>query len=123
MHSPLQLRSTIETTSKALHRWPPWIWPLVAIIITVVAVAGYFERGTLHDLFFGPSLPPAIVVSGNIEAHQAVLGLKTVQSSIVELPFDEGQWVEKGTLIARLDDSDYRQQVAVNRAALEMQER
>jgi len=52
-----------------------------------------------------------------------VLGFKTVQSRIVELPFDEGQWVEKGTLLARLDDSDYRQQVAVNEATLDMQTR
>ena len=123
MHSPLHLRSTIETTAKALHRRPSWTWPLVALIVAAVAVVGYFERGTLHDWFFGSGLPPPILVSGNIEAHQAVLGFKTVQSSIVELPFDEGQWVEKGTLIARLDDSDYRQQVAVNEATLETQRR
>lgn len=123
MHSPLHLRSAIETTAKALPKQPSWRWPLVAIIVAAVAVAGYFERSTLHNWFFGPSLPPAIVVSGNIEAHQAVLGFKTVQSRIVELPFDEGQWVDAGTLIARLDDSDYRQQVAVNEAALEMQTR
>ncbi len=123
MHSPLHLRSTVETTAKALHRRPSWTWPLVAIIVAAVAVVGYSERGSLHNWFFGPRLPPAILVSGNIEAHQAVIGFKTVQSSIVELPFDEGQWVEKGTLIARLDDSDYRQQVAVNEAALEMQQR
>jgi len=123
MHSPLLLRSTIETTAKALHRRPLWTWPLIAIIVAAVAVVGYSERSTLHDWFFGPRLPPAILVSGNIEAHQAVLGFKTVQSSIVELPFDEGQWVEKGTLITRLDDSDYRQQVAVNESALEMQKR
>jgi HlyD family secretion protein len=122
MHSPLHLSSTIQTTKKAPHRRPSWTLP-IAIIIAAVAVAGYFERGTLHDWFFGPSLPTAILVSGNIEAHQAVLGFKTVQSSIVELPFDEGQWVEKGTLIARLDDSDYRQQVAVNQATVESQRR
>ncbi len=123
MHSPLHLRSTIETTAKVLHRWPSRIWPLVAIIAGAVGVISYSERGTLHDWLFGSGLPPVILVSGNIEAHQAVLGFKTVQSSVVELPFDEGQWVEKGTLIARLDDSDYRQQVSVNQAALEMQKR
>jgi HlyD family secretion protein len=64
-----------------------------------------------------------IVVSGNIEAHQSVLGFKTVQSRISELPFDEGQWVDAGTLIARLDDSDYRQQVAINEATVDMQQR
>jgi HlyD family secretion protein len=66
---------------------------------------------------------PVILVSGNIEAHQSVLGFKTVQSRVVELPFNEGQWVKTGTLIARLDDSDYRQQVAMAEATLEVQRR
>jgi HlyD family secretion protein len=64
-----------------------------------------------------------ILVSGNIEAHQAVLGFKTVQSRIVELPFNEGQWVEAGTLISHVDDSDYRQQVTMAEATLEVQKR
>jgi len=67
----------------------------------------------------GSQAVPVILVSGNIEAHQSVLGFKLVQSRIVELPFDEGQWVDAGTLIARLDDSDYRQQVAINEANVE----
>jgi HlyD family secretion protein len=53
-----------------------------------------------------------LLVSGNIEAHQSVLSFKTVQSRIVALPFDEGQWVKAGSTIARVDDADYRQQVA-----------
>ena len=52
-----------------------------------------------------------------------MLGFKTVQSRIVELPFNEGQWVKAGTLIARVDDSDYRQQVSISEAALEVQKR
>ena len=59
-----------------------------------------------------------LVLSGNIEAHESVVAFKSVQSRIVELPFDEGQWVEAGTLLARLDASDYRQQVAIDEAAL-----
>ncbi len=94
---------------------------LVAVVIVGAAAAAYFARGTLHDWFAGPQVAPTILVSGNIEAHQSVLGFKTVQSRIVELPFDEGQWVDAGTVIARLDDSDYRQQVAINEAALDMQ--
>ena len=51
-----------------------------------------------------------------------MLSFKAVQSRIVELPFDEGQWVRKGDLIARLDDSDYRQNVETARAALDQSE-
>jgi HlyD family secretion protein len=60
----------------------------------------------------------SLMVSGNIEAHESVVSFKSVQSRIVELPFDEGQWVRKGTLLARLEDSDYRQNVKVAEAAL-----
>jgi HlyD family secretion protein len=46
-----------------------------------------------------------------------------VQSRIVDLPFNEGQWVKAGALISRVDDSDYRQQVAMAEAAMEVQTR
>jgi HlyD family secretion protein len=61
----------------------------------------------------------SLTISGNIEAHESVLSFKQVQSRIVELPFDEGQWVHQGDLIARLDDADYRQNVEVARATAE----
>ena len=95
---------------------------IAVVVIVGVAVTAYFARRPLQSWMFGPSVA-TILVSGNIEAHQAVLGFKTVQSRIVELPFDEGQWVDAGTLIARLDDSDYRQQVAINQAALDVARR
>jgi HlyD family secretion protein len=78
-------------------------------------------------LYFAVRLLPArsaanhgLLLSGNIEAHESVVAFKSVQSRIVELPFDEGQWVEAGTLLARLDASDYQQQVAIDKAALRM---
>jgi HlyD family secretion protein len=124
MHAPLALRSKIETVTKTRFKWASKpIWAVAALVLAIAAVAGYFARGPLQSVLFGPAAAPVILVSGNIEAHQSVLGFKSVQSRIVELPFDEGQWVDAGTLIARLDDSDYRQQVAINEAAVEMQQR
>ncbi len=93
----------------------------VIIIITVLllAVGGW----TGYSLFFNDAqAPDNLLVSGNIEAHESVVSFKAVQSRVIELPFDEGQWVKAGTLLARLDDSDYRQQVAINEAALRVQE-
>jgi HlyD family secretion protein len=130
MHAPIDLRSKIETAVRSTlgssGQSPgnvPRRLAFIALIVVAGAIAIFFERRPLHDLFFGPQAAAAILVSGNIEAHQSVLGFKTVQSRIVELPFDEGQWVEAGTLIARLDDGDYRQQVAVSDANLDMQNR
>src|SRR5579864_665348 len=97
------------------------------IVAGVLLVGGAIAAGWNQDAvlrWLAPSREAiAIMVSGNIEAHQSVLGFKTVQSRIVELPFNEGQWIGSGTLIARVDDSDYRQQVAMAAAALEVQKR
>jgi HlyD family secretion protein len=64
-----------------------------------------------------------LLLSGNIEAHESVLSFKSVQSRIVKLPFNEGQWVSKGTLVAAVDDSDYRQQVLIAEANFAVQQR
>ena len=123
MHAPFTIRSTLQEIKAATPgRKHGWLITAI-VVIAVVAVAAYFARRPLQGWIFGPSAAATILVSGNIEAHQSVLGFKTVQSRIVELPFDEGQWVDAGTLIARLDDSDYRQQVAINEAALDMARR
>jgi len=97
-------------------------WTLSAAAVVAVALgAAYFYTGTIVDAVSRRGTPETLLVSGNIEAHQSVLGFKTVQSRIVELPFNEGQWVKAGTLIARLDDADYRQQVAIAEATLNVQ--
>ncbi len=64
-----------------------------------------------------------LILSGNIEAHESVLSFKTIQSRITELPFDEGATVKAGTVLARTENADYRQQVAIDFAALEVQQR
>ena len=95
----------------------------LACIVAGAAIAAIWKRDALMAWLGDGNGAGTIVVSGNIEAHQAVLGFKTVQSRIVELPFNEGQWVKAGTLIAKVDDSDYRQQVTISEAALEVQKR
>ena len=89
-------------------------------LLTIAAVVGWiaFERI--------PGQGPAgnqLPLSGNIEAHESLVSFKTVQSRIVELPFDEGQWVTAGTVLARLDAVDYSKQVEVNEAAVAVAQR
>jgi HlyD family secretion protein len=95
----------------------------VACLVAGVGAAALWQRDALTRWLTGADGTATIVVSGNIEAHQAVLGFKTVQSRIIELPFNEGQWVKAGTLISRLDDSDYRQQVTMAESTLDVQRR
>jgi HlyD family secretion protein len=94
-----------------------------AFLLLGGCAAAWWYRGALVQWLRASDQAPTILVSGNIEAHQSVLGFKTVQSRIVELPFNEGQWVKGGTLISRVDDSDYHQQVTMAEAALEVQAR
>jgi len=64
-----------------------------------------------------------LTLSGNIEAHESVLSFKSVQSRIIALPFNEGQWVRKDTVLAVVDSADYQQQIAIAQGSLDVQKR
>jgi HlyD family secretion protein len=93
-------------------------------VIVILIVALFVGAGwAAHSFVFQTTDPTnTLLVSGNIEAHESLISFKTVQSRIIDLPFDEGQWVTAGTQLARLDDSDYRKQIDVDQAALLVQE-
>ncbi len=88
---------------------------IVLIILLAAALAGastyYYLNKKNHEN------GTVLKISGNIEAHESMVGFK-VQGRVVELPVEEGQPVETGDLIARLDQSDYRQQVDIDEAVL-----
>jgi HlyD family secretion protein len=62
-----------------------------------------------------------LTLSGNIEAHESLVSFK-VQGRVVDLPVEEGQRVEPGALLARLDDADYRQKVRIGEATVHVRE-
>lgn len=93
-----------------------WILVLGLLAAGAVIAAQFFPR-----IFETPESDDRLLVSGNIEAHESVLAFK-VQGRVVELGVEEGQWVEKGAVIARLDDDDYRQQVALDAATLRVRQ-
>jgi len=92
---------------------------LLAVGLAALGIAG--AVATIHlGRRAGSRAETTLLVSGNIEAHESILAFKRVQSRIVELPFDEGQWVEAGTVLARLDDADVRQQAAIDASLVRM---
>lgn len=102
---------------RLLHKHPRTV--LLVLSVLVVGLGSAALAG-----WFSPAPPPdTLLVSGDIEAHESLLSFKTVQSRIVVLPFDEGATVKAGTLLARADDADYRQQVTLAETALEVQVR
>ncbi len=88
---------------------------LLLLAAAVAAAAAFYPR-----LFRKTQETNTLRLSGNIEAHESVVGFK-VQGRIIELPVQEGQWVEAGTLLARLDGDDYRRQAEMDEAALRVQ--
>src|SRR5450755_1883533 len=95
----------------------------VAVAAVIAVVVGAAFREPILRRWDPSSNNNTLVLSGNIEAHESVLSFKTVQSRIVQLPFNEGQWVTKGALVAAVDDSDYSQQVSIAEANLAVQQR
>jgi HlyD family secretion protein len=95
------------------------VLPVAAAALAALGVAAW----QWPSLFHRGIQSAGLLVSGNIEAHESVVGFKSVQARIVELPFNEGQTVAAGTLLARVDDTDYRQQVRMAETALEVQRR
>jgi HlyD family secretion protein len=88
----------------------------VFFLFLIVALAG----GLFYYFFFVKEKgdgDPSLKVSGNIEATEIDLGFK-ISGRIVRIHVQEGDWVEKGKVIARLDDEDLRQRLELARATL-----
>jgi HlyD family secretion protein len=87
--------------------------PVLIVLAALIAAGVYF-----YPRFTKRSEPGnEITLSGNIEAHESLVSFK-VQGRIVDLPVEEGQWVETGALLARLDNADYRQRVRIDEAGV-----
>jgi HlyD family secretion protein len=85
--------------------------PILIVLVVLIAAGVYF-----YPRFKKAAKPQNdLVLSGNIEAHESLVSFK-VQGRIVELPVEEGQSVEAGALLARLDDADYQQHVRIDEA-------
>src|ERR1035438_5347433 len=91
--------------------------PLLILLAAVIATGVY-----LYPRLTRKSEPEnQLTLSGNIEAHESLVSFK-VQGRVVDLPVEEGQWVETGALLARLDDADYRQKVRIDEATVHVRE-
>jgi HlyD family secretion protein len=91
--------------------------PILIVLAALVAAGVYF-----YPRFTKSSKPQnEIVLSGNIEAHESLVSFK-VQGRIVELPIEEGQSVDKDSLLARLEDADYRQRVRIDEAGVHVRQ-
>jgi len=83
-------------------------------LILIAAIAGFlyylYTRDKKEEDTF-------IKISGNIETTEVNVGFK-IAGRIVSLSVQEGDWVGKGKVLAKLDDEDLRQRLELARATL-----
>ena len=93
------------------------IIPVVILLAAAVAAGVYFYPRFACK----PTPANQLTLSGNIEAHESLVSFK-VQGRIVELLVEEGQQVERGALLARLEDADFKQRVRMDEAGVRVRE-
>ena len=85
--------------------------PIVAVV-AIAAVAGYYIYGRLH-----PANTNTLSVSGDIELTQVDISFK-VPGKLIQLNVDEGAYVKKGMVIARIDRDQVESQRSRDEASL-----
>jgi HlyD family secretion protein len=88
-----------------------FILPTLALL-AVAAVAGYYIYGRMH-----PKNTNTLSVSGNLELTQVDISFK-VPGKLIELNVDEGTYVKKGMVIARIDKDQVESQRTRDEASL-----
>ena len=90
-------------------------------VLVLLAIGGAVVY--LHPQWFRKPVDENVLkLSGNIEAHESLVSFK-VTGRIIDLPVDEGMTMKAGDLLARLDNDDYRQQVAEDESAIRVRNR
>lgn len=87
--------------------------PVVIVLAAAIAAGIYFYPRFAKK----PAPANELTLSGNIEAHESLISFK-VQGRIIDLPVQEGQQVDQGALLARLEDADFRQRVRIDEASV-----
>jgi len=91
--------------------------PIAILLAAAIAAAIYFYPRLTKK----PAPANQLTLSGNIEAHESLISFK-VQGRIVDLPVEEGQQVEQGALLARLEDADFKQKVRIDETGVAVRE-
>jgi HlyD family secretion protein len=87
---------------------------VIPVVLLVAVVAGLITYLSTRNQRENDHV---INISGNIEATEVDVGFK-ISGRIVERPFEEGAWVEKGRVLAKLDNEDLKNRLEVAGATL-----
>ena len=87
---------------------------ILIIVLIAILIAGLLYYFLTRNKKEGDDL---IRVSGNIEATEVDVGFK-IPGRIISFSIQEGDWVEKGKMLANLEDEDLRQRFVLAQATL-----
>jgi HlyD family secretion protein len=87
---------------------------ILLIVLIALIIAGLLYAFFTRDKKEGNDF---IKVSGNIEATEVDVGFK-ISGRIISRSFEEGDWVDEGKVLAKLDNEDLRNRLDVARATL-----
>lgn len=121
----LKIDRTIEPTANNA-----WLWPVVAAAVVVVAAIWWFllrsTGGTVLVEVDVARKPPSIAAassvldaSGYVVARRQATVSSKVTGKVVDVLIEEGMRVEKDQIVARLDDSTQRAQLALANAQVD----
>src|SRR5580658_4407859 len=85
---------------------------LPIVLLVAAALAGIYIYGRLH-----PKNTTTLAVSGNLELTQVDISFK-VPGKLIQLNVDEGAYVKKGMVIARIDRDQVESQRSRDEASL-----
>ncbi len=100
-----------------------WLYPGLLITGLLLLFAGCSDEQASAGGFKMPPTPIEVAdvkaqsvddkfeAVGTIEAIEGVTIVSEIDASVISLPFDEGSYIKKGDLIARLDDSQLSAEV------------
>ncbi len=92
------------------------LFPVVAVMLGIVSPLGCSKDPSGGGKFSMPPMPVEIAEAkvqkvedkfeavGTVEALEAITVVSEIDATIIALPFQEGSFIRKGTLIAQLDD-------------------
>lgn len=100
-----------------LTRFIYWIAPLVALIFIIFWLKNSPLAVTAHTVTQG-DLQAEIIGTGTLDARVKTTISPRIQERLAEVLVDQGDTVKSGQLLARLDDAELLQQVAVMQATL-----
>ena len=98
-----------------------WVMPLVILACLMVAAYAFYTRTSGRPLTVQTMMiestrasEPGVLLTGSgyiVTRHKYITIGTKILGQIVEEPIEEGQYVKRGDLLARIDDRDYQAQL------------